>query len=348
MQLTIPGLSTPSTRLGYGCSRLMGGITHRESVALLEAAFDSGIRHFDTAPLYGYGRAEGVLGEAFRSRRDQITIATKFGLRPPRRGSLLGIARQVALPIVRRLPSVRSRLSRAAAGLGGRAHFSPEELRKSLDQSLAALKTDYIDIMLLHEATLPDLSDELFAALEHGVEQGKIRSFGIGSEVAAAAEIYRTEPRFCPILQFEWSVLNHARPAYSGSFLVTHRSLSDSLVRLRAWLGAHPQIAQAWSKELGQDVASLPVLSRLMLAAARSANPDGITLFSSRSVRNIRTNAKLMLESAMLPTGAAFAALVARDAPATSEDANWGASPRAAHHDRSQEHSNADRPAPGR
>jgi D-threo-aldose 1-dehydrogenase len=317
MQLMVPGLNAVSTPLGYGCSQLMGGITRRDSIALLETAFASGIRHFDTAPSYGYGQAESVLGEALRSTRDQLTIATKFGIRPPRNRNLLGIARRIVLPAVRRLPSVKSRLSRAAAGLKGPARFSPDELRKSIDASLAALRTDYIDILLLHEAVVADLSDELFAALERSIKEGKIRSFGVGSEALSAAQIYRADRRFCPIMQFEWSVLSSGTPGYPGSFLITHGGLSDNFVRLRAWLGDNRQIARQWSKELGLDVASAPILSRLLLAAARNANPGGITLFSSRNPRNIKLNARLLLDNSDLPTGAAFAALVARDVPAT-------------------------------
>jgi len=317
MQIIVPELNTASTRLGYGCSQLMGGITRRESIALLETAYDSGIRHFDTAPSYGYGQAEGVLGEAFRSRRDQVTIATKFGIRPPRNQNLTGIARRIILPVIRRLPSVKSRLSRAAGGLVGPARFSPDELRTSIDASRAALRTDYIDILLLHEAVVADLSDELFGELERSVNEGKIRTFGVGSEAVTAAQIYRVERRFCPIMQFEWSVLSHDKPVYAGSFLITHRGLSGNLVRLHSWLGANPLVARSWSKELGLDVASASVLSRLMFAAARAANPDGITLFSSRNAHNIRANAQLMLDNSALRVGAAFAALVARDALAS-------------------------------
>jgi D-threo-aldose 1-dehydrogenase len=316
MKLIIPGLSAATTHLGYGCSQLMGGITRRESLALVQAAFASGIRHFDTAPSYGYGQAESVLGEAFQSRRDQVTIATKFGIRPPRNRNLLGIARRIVRPLIRRLPGVKSRLSRAAGGLAGRARFSPDELRASIDASLAALRTDYIDILLLHEAAVADLSDELFGELERSIEHGKIRTFGVGSEAAAVARIYPAEPRFCAILQFEWSVLSGEKPPYAGSFLITHRSLSGNLARLREWLGANPQIARAWSRELGLDVASPSALSRLMLAAALDANPGGITLFSSRSPDNIRTNAQLMLDNSDLRAGSTFDALVARDAAA--------------------------------
>lgn len=313
-QLIVPGLGIPTTHLGYGCSQLMGGITRRQSIALLEAAFDAGVRHFDTAPSYGYGHAESVLGETFRARRAEITVATKFGLRPPRNRKLAGIARRLLLPVVKHAPGVKARLSRTAAGLVHRARFSPDDLRQSIDASLVALRTDYIDILLLHESLVADLSDELLGELEHSVKAGKIRSFGIGSE--AIADIYREKPRFCRILQFEWSVLDHEKPAYPGSFLITHRSLSGNLARLHAWLNANPGVSRSWANELGLDVTSAPILSWLMLAAARHANPDGITLFSSRSARNIKANAQQLQGNSDLRTAAAFAALVARDAAA--------------------------------
>jgi hypothetical protein len=113
-------------------------------------------------------------------------------------------------------------------------------------------------------------------------------------------------------MQFDWSVLSREKPDYPGALVITHGSLLRSLARLRAWLAANPSTTRAWSRELGQDVASPSVLSRLMLAAARSANPQGITLFSSRRAQNIKANAQLLDESG-LAEGAAFAALVARD-----------------------------------
>jgi len=291
----------------------MGRLTRRESLALLEAAFDCGIRHFDTAPSYALGQSERVLGEAFRTRRDRITITTKYGLSLPRGQSLLGIARRILLPAIRHVPAIKARLARAAGGLAGKARFSADELRTSIDASLAALQTDYIDTLLLHEAVVSDLTDELFTALERSAEAGKIRSFGIGSEAVAIPPIYRDARRFCPVLQFEWSVLSREKPAYPGSFLITHRSLSGNVARLRAWLDAHPQTAAAWSTELDLDVASMPVLSRLMLTAARQVNPAGITLFSSRNAENIKANARAMEGAAEAAAAAAFAGLVRRD-----------------------------------
>lgn len=322
MSPIVPGPSTAALPLGYGCSLLMGGISRADSLRLLKTAFDCGIRHFDTAPSYGYGQAEGVLGEALGASRHQITITTKYGIRPPRNQSLLGLARGIILPMVKLAPAIKSRLSRAAGGLKARTQFSPEELLSSIDASLAALRTDYIDILLLHEADVGDLNDDLLAALQRSVAAGKIRGFGVGSD--AAARLYRADRRFCSVMQFEWSVLSGGKPSYPGSFLITHRSLSGNFVRLTAWLDAHPQVARAWSSRLDVDVASASVLARLMLAAARDANPDGLTLFSSRNPRNIQANAQLFLDQPGLRTGAEFAALVARDAAPTLAQSQIG------------------------
>ncbi len=323
--LTVREPRIASTRLGFGCSQLMGRSTLRESLALLNTAFDAGIRHFDTAPSYGYGRAEAVLGQALRSRRDQITITTKFGILPPRNQHALGMIRSMVRPVVRNLPGIRSKLSRAAGALKARARFGPEELRMSIEASLRALQTDYIDVLLLHEARADDLSDALFEQLERSVGEGKICNYGLGSETDMLLLAYEAEPRFCRVVQFEWSVLNSGKPAFADSLSITHRSLSHSFVRLRAALHANPRLTRSWCDALGQDVSNPAVLSRLMLAAACHANPDGITLFSSRSADNIRANAKLLEDDADLRLGAEFAALVARDKVSTFSTCAMGA-----------------------
>jgi aryl-alcohol dehydrogenase-like predicted oxidoreductase len=315
-RIVIPGAGIETTRLGFGCSQLMGGITREQSLRLLEAAFDSGIRHFDTAPMYGYGEAEGVLGEAFRSQRHHITITTKYGIRPPRNPGLVDIARRLARPLVQSLPALKSYTSRAASHLASRARFSRDELRTSLETSLKKLQTDYIDVFLLHEAGRVDLTDELFAELEQSVREGKIRTFGIGSEASLLTEIYPIERRFCQVVQCEWSVLSAPKASYKESFIITHRSLSSSLIRLHAALKAKPQIAKSWSAALNLDLTNPSALSKLMIAAALNANPDGIVLFSSRKVANIAANSKLLGADAMISLGAELARLVAQDAPA--------------------------------
>src|SRR6476469_451778 len=81
-QILGPSLMEVS-RLGFGCVKLT---THRErsdAVRILDQAFALGITHFDVARAYGFGRAEYILGEFLRGKRDRVTVATKFGLVPP-------------------------------------------------------------------------------------------------------------------------------------------------------------------------------------------------------------------------------------------------------------------------
>ncbi len=71
------------SRLGFGTAGIMGAaLTGAGRLRLLETAWDAGIRHFDTAPLYGQGEAELVLGRFLRNRRDTVSLTSKFGLLP--------------------------------------------------------------------------------------------------------------------------------------------------------------------------------------------------------------------------------------------------------------------------
>ncbi len=86
---TIPLANTTrqTTRLGFGCGSLMGATNRRDSLKLLEAAYEAGIRHFDVAPMYGYGEAESCLGEFLQHHHGQITVTTKFGIAPPKKSA---------------------------------------------------------------------------------------------------------------------------------------------------------------------------------------------------------------------------------------------------------------------
>src|SRR5580692_951803 len=171
-----------TTRLGFGCSGLMGATSRRASLAILESAYDAGIRHFDVAPMYGYGEAESCLGE-FRTGHNDITITTKYGIAPPKRGGMLRAARRVVGPMLQRVPALKRRVARAANAVAAPAEKSPfttDAARASLENSLRALRTSFIDVWLLHEAEASDLTDEsLLNFLHEAVAQKKIGSFGV-------------------------------------------------------------------------------------------------------------------------------------------------------------------------
>src|SRR5271156_5520336 len=103
-----------TTRLGFGCSNLMGATGRRESLKLLETAYDAGIRHFDVAARYGYGEAESCLGEFLRHYRGQVTVTTKYGTLPAKKVALISLGRRIAGPIVKQLPGLKERLARKA------------------------------------------------------------------------------------------------------------------------------------------------------------------------------------------------------------------------------------------
>ena len=112
-KLADTGRST--TRLGYGCSSIMGGMGRTASLRTLEWAFDAGIRHFDVAPMYGYGEAEACLGEFIARHPNDVTITTKYGISPPTRSGLISFARRVANPLLKAVPALKARAQRAAS-----------------------------------------------------------------------------------------------------------------------------------------------------------------------------------------------------------------------------------------
>jgi D-threo-aldose 1-dehydrogenase len=169
-------------RLGYGTTALVSRATPSERLRLLEKALEEGITHFDTAPYYGYGEAERVLGGFLRGKRDQVTLTTKFGIEPPAAVSN-PLVNRVARRVLGWFPALRGVLSRKAQGMSRRGAFSVESARRSLERSLSALQTDVIDLLLLHEPTEADASSpEILAFLEGEVRRGSIRAYGCGGD----------------------------------------------------------------------------------------------------------------------------------------------------------------------
>jgi aryl-alcohol dehydrogenase-like predicted oxidoreductase len=186
-----PGLPA-SSRLGFGCGSVMGRVSRHESERAIAAALDHGITHFDVARAYGYGEAEALLGAALRGHRDRVVIASKFGLTAPRGSGALRHLKPLAQGLVAAVPALRPIL-RAAIGGNARAadRFSVAAAQVSLDQSLAALGTDRLDILFLHDCEAGDLTDELAAFLDAQVAAGKIRAYGAATSIEAAAALDR-------------------------------------------------------------------------------------------------------------------------------------------------------------
>ena len=285
----LPAGERKTSRLGYGTSGLHGGLSKRASLRLLETAFDAGVRHFDTAPMYGLGDSEAIVGEFLAGHRGQVSITTKFGILPPKSKTLFGIARTLLRPLVAPFPRVKSRVVRTMRAVSVKSappanvRYSVEAMLASLGDSLRALRCDRIDLFLLHEAEGIDVNDDLRAALDNQVRKGLIGAWGLGS--ARTKIDSAVVDTFTPyaVLQFEWSVRSGRRPHYPGSFMITHGALKDAMAWLRKELAQRQQ--RDGLKEAVADSRSLP---KMLLGAAVSANPSGIVLFTSKVESHIR------------------------------------------------------------
>jgi D-threo-aldose 1-dehydrogenase len=181
----------PSSRLGFGCGGVMGRVGRSQSLRAIAAALDGGITHFDVARLYGYGEAEALIGEAFAGRRDKVVIASKFGLTAPRAAGALRSLKPIAQKLAATLPGARKVLRSLVGGAVQRAdRFSVASAQASLDESLAALKTDYLDILFLHDCTADDLSDELREFLDRQIAAGKIGAYGVATDIDAVTPLF--------------------------------------------------------------------------------------------------------------------------------------------------------------
>ena len=163
----------PASVVGIGTFAIggwfWGGTDEKRSVEAIHAALDAGVTLIDTAPIYGFGLAERIVGKALKGRRDRAVIATKVGLRwDTDKGQFDGYADDAA---PRKTPA-KYEIHRWLA---------PESIRYEVEQSLRRLDTDVIDLYQTHwqESTTPiEVTMETLLALQR---EGKIRAIGVSN-----------------------------------------------------------------------------------------------------------------------------------------------------------------------
>ncbi|WP_051426503.1 aldo/keto reductase [Jiangella gansuensis] len=180
-----------------GMSEFYGTRDEDESVATIHRALDLGVTFLDTADVYGPHTNEEMVGRAIAGRRDEVVLATKFG-----------IIRDPADPVRR--------------GFDG----SPGYARAACDASLRRLGVDHIDLYYLHRADPETPIEDTVGAMAELVQAGKVRYLGL-SEVAA--ETIRRAYAVHPIaaLQSEWSLWSRD---VEGDIIGTCRELGIGLV----------------------------------------------------------------------------------------------------------------------
>lgn len=145
------------SEVGYGAWQLCnsdswGGMDDQTALRLIDEAIDGGINLFDTAPNYADTKSESILGKALQHKRDKVVLVSKFGHTPR-----------------------------------GPKEFSVDWFWMSLEASLSRLRTDYLDVLLLHNppSEIYAGTDPVWAAMEEAQAQGKVRHFGASLDFAS-------------------------------------------------------------------------------------------------------------------------------------------------------------------
>jgi len=166
---------------GLGCmgmSFAYGAPDADESVATIARALELGVTFFDTADMYGFGHNEELVGKALAPHRDEVVLATKFGI-----------------------------YLNADEPSGRGVRGDPAYVRQACDASLGRLGTDHIDLYYQHRPDVTVPIEETVGAMAELVEAGKVRHLGLSE---ASVDTIRRAAAVHPIaaLQTEWSIFS--------------------------------------------------------------------------------------------------------------------------------------------
>ncbi|MFE4723091.1 aldo/keto reductase [Streptomyces sp. NPDC056728] len=292
------------SRIGLGAMTMAGtyttggGLDDAESIRTIHRALDLGVTHIDTAEGYGPFHSEELVGKAIKGRRDDVVIATKFGLASYANGSAdLGVI-----------------------------DSSPRNVRAAVEGSLKRLGTDHIDLFYQHRVDPNTPIEETVGALAELVTEGKIRHIGLSEAgpatirrahavhpVAALQTEYSlwtrdVEAEILPLLRelgigfVPYSPLGHGlltgqirtvddftdddwrktNPRFTGENFQRNLAIVDEVQAIGAEIGATPaQTALAWLLTRGDDIAPIPGTRRIARVEENTA-ADAIELSATQ------------------------------------------------------------------
>ena len=286
------------SRIGLGAMTMAGiytsggGLDDAESIRAIDRALDLGVTHIDTAEVYGPFHSEELVGRAIKGRRDQVVVATKFGV-----------------------------ISHTGRGPGV-PDSSPANIGIAVEGSLTRLGTDHIDLYYQHRVDPKTPIEETIGALAALVTEGKVRYIGLSEAgadtirrahtihpVAALQTEYSLwtrdpEAELLPLLRqlgigfVPYSPLGHGfltgqlrtvddipnddwrktNPRFSVENFQRNLRIVDEVTAVAAELGATPaQIALAWLLAQGDDIAPIPGTRRVARVEENTA-ADSIEL----------------------------------------------------------------------
>lgn len=224
-------------------------------VEVLRTAFDAGITLYDTSDAYGTGAAERLIGEALSAKRDEVVLVTKWG-------------------------NVIDEQNRQLVG----EDASPGYVRTALEASLRRLRTDHLDVYLLHLSGLPvPQARELLGTLEELVDSGLIRAYGWSTDAHEAAASWVGQRGFGAV-EFEINVLRDA------SAMVALCEDNDLVGLARGPLATGLLGGRYTSGTQILDAADFRRQSPEWLAYFRDGRPDPAFLAALQAIRDILTS----------------------------------------------------------
>jgi aryl-alcohol dehydrogenase-like predicted oxidoreductase len=287
--ITIGGLNV--SRIGLGAMSMsafynIGEGSETESIQTIHRALEMGVTHLDTAEIYGPYTNEELVGRALQGRRDQVVLATKFGL-----------------------------VSHAGGG-PGTLDSTPANIRAAVEGSLTRLGTDYLDLYYQHRVDPNTPIEETVGALGELVTEGKIRFIGLSE--ASPATIRRAhavhpiaalqteyslwtrdpEAELLPLLRVPYSPLGHGfltgqltspdqladddwrktNPRFTGENFQRNLRIVAEVKAVAEEANATPaQVALAWLLAQGDDIAPIPGTKRVARVEENTA-ADGLVL----------------------------------------------------------------------
>ena len=178
MEITRVGVGTAPIGSGRDWPVWWGPQDEAESIRTIHTALDLGVNWIDTAPFYGWGRAEGVVGRALRGR-DDVLVFTKCGTLPdPERGD--------------------------------RMDLSPAAIRADVEASLRRLRRERVDLLQLHDVDRSTPIEDSWREVQRLIVEGKVRHGGISNHPVADIERARAVGPVAA-LQYQYSLL-HREP----------------------------------------------------------------------------------------------------------------------------------------
>jgi D-threo-aldose 1-dehydrogenase len=285
------GTGVVTSTVGFGCAGLFRIPQRKARVAVLDAAYEAGIRHFDTSPMYGLGLAEVELGAFLKRHREDVTITTKFGIDPTFVIRTLAPLQGPARAFLAKRPTVNDGLKTAGkdpnSGLVGRLIYSSpgyqwRTAHRSLERSLRALGTDYIDVFLLHDPVGGVVTNpsELADYLDEQCKAGRIRCWGVTGQPSRLTDVMES---------LRWpAVMQHREDTFDDGFVeppdgarITYGALSRAVSAFQRFFAhSHGNLKQ-WGERLGMDLAEESAVPRLLLSAALQRNAAGPVLFTT-------------------------------------------------------------------